>query len=269
VLHSGRALRLLVAGACLLRAAPAPAQSPAPECGGYPNTYAVNRVDVAPVIDGAIDDEVWKTATPVSDLCQVDPIEGVFPSERTEFRLLYDAEHLYIAVRAYDREPHELIARQRQRDGSVATDDRISISLDTFHDRRNGYLFQINPNGARRDGLIIDSAEFRPFGVVDDRDESRTHTQNDASLDVFYDITPSLTGVITSNTNFAEATVDEVQVNLTRFSLFFPEQREFFLQDAGIFQFADFEEENGIPFFSRRIGFVGDGDDVPIRYGGR
>ncbi len=104
--------------------------------------------------------------------------------------------------------------------------------------------------------------------VSDDRDESRTFTKNEPALDVFYKITPSLTGVVTANTNFAETSVDEVQVNLTRFSLFFPEQRDFFLQDAGIFQFADLEK-NGIPFFSRRIGIAANGEDIPIRIGGK
>ena len=305
------------------------------QCGDSTTSLVVARADVPPVIDGVLDDAVWSAASAVDQFCQVEPIEGASPSERTVFRLLYDSDNLYIAVRAYDREPHELIARQRQRDGSVSGDDRISIAIDTFHDRRNGYLFQINPNGSRRDGLIIDSSDFRAewdgiwfgasriddqgwtteialpmktlnfdpdsdrwgfnilravrrrnetnrwtaasqnlsfinmaeigtitglrglrqglgldvvpsttLGVSDDRDESRTYTKNEPAIDVFYKITPSLTGVVTANTNFAETSVDEVQVNLTRFSLFFPEQREFFLQDAGIFQFADLEIPN-------------------------
>ena len=118
-------------------------------------------------------------------------------------------------------------------------------------------------------GLGLDVVPANTLGVYDDRDLERTYVKNEPSLDVSYKITPSLTGVLTSNTNFAEASVDQVRVNLTRFDLFFPEQREFFLQDAGIFQFADLDEENGQPFFSRRIGIGPDGGSLPIRFGGK
>ncbi len=79
---------------------------------------------------------------------------------------------------------------------------------------------------------------------------------------------PSLTGVLTFNPNFAEAAVDEQIVNLTRFALFFPEQRAFFLQDAGIFDFGGLAR-SGRPFFSRRVGRNADGDPVPIRVGAK
>ena len=62
------------------------------------------------------------------------------------------------------------------------------------------------------------------------------------------------TASVTANTDFSQTEIDDAQVNLTRFALFFPEKREFFLRDNGIFTFADLNEENGIPFFSRRIG---------------
>jgi hypothetical protein len=71
--------------------------------------------------------------------------------------------------------------------------------------------------------------------------------------DVFYKFLPSATAAITAKTNFLEAPPDDRLTNLTRFPLFFPERRDFFLQDAGIFQFAGLEG-NGIPYFSRRIG---------------
>lgn len=73
------------------------------------------------------------------------------------------------------------------------------------------------------------------------------------SIDVFYKITPQLTAALTVNTDFSAAEVDDRVVNLERFSVFFPEKRSFFLQDADIFSFAGLEG-NGVPFFSRRIG---------------
>lgn len=83
------------------------------------------------------------------------------------------------------------------------------------------------------------------------------------SLDIRYRITPSLSATFTLNTDFSTAEVDEQQVALDRFSLFFPEKRDFFLQDAGIFEFGNIDT-NGRPFFSRRIGLSADGDSVGI-----
>jgi len=82
-------------------------------------------------------------------------------------------------------------------------------------------------------------------------------------IDITYSLTPSLRGALTLNTDFAEVEVDSRQVNLTRFPLRFPEQREFFLEGSGVFSFnwAD-------PFFSRRIGLV-EGQEVPIDFGAR
>ncbi len=102
----------------------------------------------------------------------------------------------------------------------------------------------------------------------------RSYDQLDPSLDAFYKLTPSTTGALTINTDFSDADVDARQVNLDRFALFFPETRDFFLQDAGIFDFAHFRttgseppNNNGLPFFSRRIGIAGDGEEVPLRAG--
>lgn len=79
------------------------------------------------------------------------------------------------------------------------------------------------------------------------------------SGNIFYKITPSLTGSLTFNTDFSDAPLDERQVNTGRFDLFFPETRDFFLQDAAVFEFggrAFLDAQNGMPFFSRNIGIV-------------
>ncbi len=80
----------------------------------------------------------------------------------------------------------------------------------------------------------------------------------DPSANIFYKITPSLTGSLTLNTDFSDAPLDSRQVNTGRFSLFFPETRDFFLQDAAVFEFGGraFNSTNGLPFFSRNIGIV-------------
>lgn len=89
------------------------------------------------------------------------------------------------------------------------------------------------------------------------------------SLDITYKFTGSLTGLLTFNTDFAATEVDSRQINLTRFSLFLPEKRDFFLQDADIFTFGGIEERNGIPFFSRRLGLGSDGTPLDIIAGAK
>ena len=104
----------------------------------------------------------------------------------------------------------------------------------------------------------------------------------DPSLDVFYRLTPSLNAALTVNTDFSSADVDNRQVNLTRFNLFFPERRDFFLNDADLFQFGNISNsgssnqagsrgarENARPYFSRNIGIGSNGEEVDIKYGGR
>jgi hypothetical protein len=112
---------------------------------------------------------------------------------------------------------------------------------------------------------------------VIDSNESDT----DPSLDIFYRLTPSLSSSLTVNTDFSATEVDDRQTNLTRFGLFFPEKRDFFLRDADIFEFGgtgslgNFTqlsrtlEQNGRPYHSRRIGLSRSGVPVDINYGGK
>lgn len=115
--------------------------------------------------------------------------------------------------------------------------------------------------------------EVVPFGILEHSEVStgpgggsETDLNPDAGIDINYSITPSLKASLTFNTDFAEAEVDQRQVNLTRFPLFFPEQRDFFLEGANIYEFAP--RSNVHPFFSRRIGLRG-GEPIPITYGAR
>jgi len=115
--------------------------------------------------------------------------------------------------------------------------------------------------------------EVVPFGILQQSEttslaggESETDLSPDAGIDINYSITPSLKASLTFNTDFAETEVDQRQVNLTRFPLFFPEQRDFFLEGSNIYEFAP---RSGInPFFSRRIGLRG-GEPIPITFGAR
>jgi len=110
-----------------------------------------------------------------------------------------------------------------------------------------------------------------------------TDSNFDPSLDVFYRLTPSLNAALTINTDFSATEVDNRQVNLTRFNLFFPEKRDFFLNDADLFQFGNVgsggfngnqaepggSRQNARPFFSRNIGIGATGQPVDLEYGGR
>ena len=88
------------------------------------------------------------------------------------------------------------------------------------------------------------------------------------SLDLFYRVTPSLTATFTWNTDFAEAEVDERLINLTRFPLFFPEKRAFFLEDASSFNFGGIFR-SPLPFHSRTVGLSSAGEQVPLNLGGK
>jgi len=87
-----------------------------------------------------------------------------------------------------------------------------------------------------------------------------------AGVDVFKNLTPNMNASVTVNTDFAETEADARQINLTRFPLFFPEKRAFFLEGAGVFDVAATNSESVLPFFTRRIGLLG-GREVPIMVG--
>jgi hypothetical protein len=125
--------------------------------------------------------------------------------------------------------------------------------------------------------------DIKPYGIAGfSRDIYRqdvVQAEPDAGADISFRITSNLVSNTTINTDFAETEVDTRQINLTRFLLFYPEKRSFFLEDAGTFEFAK-EEQHGppgfnmggdiIPFFSRRIGLIqenGESYEVPLRVG--
>ncbi|MEX2367120.1 MAG: DUF5916 domain-containing protein, partial [Pseudohongiellaceae bacterium] len=112
-----------------------------------------------------------------------------------------------------------------------------------------------------RQGMGLDIIPSFAMARSENHVSGETGQRYDPSLNVFYKITPNLTGALTINTDFSATEVDNRQVNLSRFSLFFPEKRDFFLQDVDIFSFGgrggggNFgNSQNGIPFYSRRIG---------------
>jgi hypothetical protein len=336
------------------------------------------RADSRIVIDGRLNEAAWYAATPITEFVQAQPDEGRPATEATAVRLLFDDTNLYISAVCYDSDPNALIVQSLERDypGVLSEDmDALGISLDTFFDRRNSFLFFVNPAGGLKDGQGFDNGRTRDYGwdgVVsvrtavhdsgwtvemaipwktlrfDPRSERRAWGLNlsrrvrrknevaywaplprrdriflmsaagtmdglpqlsagrnltvkpfvlaarstgelipegedgntfDAGLDLKYGLTPRLTLDLTYRTDFSQVEVDQEQVNLTRFPLFFPEQREFFLENSGTFTFGDV---NGGPgsarsgtslrdftlFHSREIG-LDDGRPVPLVGGAR
>jgi len=316
-------------------------------------TAAAIRIDMAdaPTIDADLSDPVWARATVIDDFFQNSPNPGDPATERTEVRILYDENNLYIGVYAYDSEPDLIVLRSMQRDGPIFSGDSIRIILDPGLTRRNGYGFSIGPSGGREDSLLQNNtanlrqwntiwegraavvedgwvAEFAiPFRSISyDPDQpnwglelQRTIRHKNESLrwanftpntrfsdisragtltgisgtsqglgldvqifgttsyrydhlnaresgitgalggNVYYKITPALTGTVTINPDFSDSPLEARQVNLTRFSLFTPETRDFFLQDAAAFEFGGrgfAMSNNARPFFSRNIGLV-------------
>lgn len=341
-------IRLLVAALLLLFAS---ASTAAYTQNGERKSFEISRTNSAPIIDGQLNDEVWKSAAVVDDFHQTSPTDGATPTESTVVRVTYDDEYLYIAADLRDSSPQEILAKQMIQGKLFFSDDRFWVTIDSFNTKRNDYFFQVNANGVRREALRENNASFIeewsaiwhaesavhdhgwateiaiPFksisfapdsdtwginfgrgivrkqefnmwsshdrqdwpaygGEVSGIDEieqglgldvvpsvsvnqhrdlvfGESETGLEPSLDVRYRITPSLSATFTLNTDFSTAEVDEQQVALDRFSLFFPEKRDFFLQDAGIFEFGNIDT-NGRPFFSRRIGLSADGEAVGI-----
>src|SRR5690242_13108698 len=109
----------------------------------------------APSIDGRDDERAWRDAAPVTAFRQFDPVEDAEPSMRTEARVVYDEAHLYVFVRAFDPRPDSIIALLSRRDVRTAS-DQIKVMIDSYHDRRTGFEFAVNPAGVKRDYYAYD-----------------------------------------------------------------------------------------------------------------
>jgi hypothetical protein len=280
------------------------------------------RTATPPVIDGDLSDAVWASAAVISDLHQLDPFEYSEPSEATEIYVLYDDDALYIGAYMRTSDPNGITANTLRQGAAIGNDDQLILILDPYNSQRDGYQFQVNPNGVRYDGIFVgpsimqwnwdgiwDAVTSRddtgwtveiviPFKTLSfnpttetwginfgrraqaknermawvSRNRQQTPsiagratgitginqgigldiipsvsinhhkdfvTPSDAtdmepSLDVFYKLTPSLSGSLTVNTDFSATEVDDRQVNLPRFGLFFPEKRDFFLPLSSI-----------------------------------
>jgi len=325
------------------------------------------------VLDGRLDDPVWRTVPPISLDHQLRPNEGRPPSQRTEVRIFYDEDALYVGARIHEDDPSRIVDRSLERNSYHRFEqDGFGIVLDTNRDERTAFGFIVTPSGARTDMAVVDEArvlwntdwnafwdaatarddqgwtvEMRiPFSSLrfePDRDgavrmgiilwrylarndemsvfpripnnwadaaykpgvaspvafrglrsanplyikpyvlggaERRNRLAEDGSGwagstgstwemggDLKYSLTSSLVLDVSVNTDFAQVEADDERFNLERFSLFFPEKRDFFQERSDLFNFR-FPGGSERLFHSRRIG-IADGQPIPIHGGAR
>jgi hypothetical protein len=373
MLHVASALRRAVVLGCgLALATPALAQtSPRPA----PTVHA-HRAPQPLRIDGRLDEEIYRSTPPIADFVQQEPDEFKPATEKTEAWIFFDNDNVYVSARNWETHPERRVANEMRRDTSqLRQNDTFGVLFDTFHDKRNGYIFYANAIGGLADSQVTDEGppnadwntvwdvrtadfdggwtieivipfkslryqpgaeqtwgvnlrrvvrwknewsylaqvpralttfrgllkvssagnleglqvpsgssnlELKPFALAGvSTDNTVTPSiDNDRNGriggDLKYGITQNITADLTVNTDFAQVEVDEQQVNLTRFNLFFPEKRDFFLEGLGTFAFAGRASaglgagsgDTPYLFFSRRIG-LDQARVIPIVAGGR
>ncbi len=118
----------------------------------------ISRFEQSPVIDGILDEEIWRKASKITDFSQFKPKEGVSMTEKTSAYIGYDHNNLYLAFEAGDSQPELVRGHLAQRD-NIFTDDWVGIMLDTYGDQRRAYEFFANPLGLQGDGVSLDGAE--------------------------------------------------------------------------------------------------------------
>src|SRR5919198_5769 len=117
-----------------------------------------SRVEAVPIADmpnavrinGEISEAAWQAATPMDGFLQREPEEGGQPTQRTEFRVVYDATTLYVKVRAFDAQPDKIVSYLTRRDADSPS-DWLHVFVDSYHDRRTAYEFAVNPAGVKID----------------------------------------------------------------------------------------------------------------------
>jgi hypothetical protein len=322
------------------------------------------RVERAPKLDGTLSDPLWQSAKPITDFRQQEPQEGEAATEKTEVRILYTRHAVYFGIHCYESAPSRIVATEMRRDVTQDLDDNFEILIDSNHNRRGAYVFEINPLGTQADGLIVEeqgangedfdsgwdgvwtseartssdgwtatieipfttlnftkstavvwglnfkrfirrknevdlwSAYRRTFGITkvsaagelqgitdigsgrlfivkpyalaryDKQTGQNPEFPLTGGLDIKYGISSNLVLNLTGNTDFADTDVDLEPFNLTPFKIFIPEKRQFFLENAGVFNF-DIGDQDQL-FFSRQIGIdPTTGQQVPINGGAK
>jgi hypothetical protein len=144
---------LLVAALALIAAA-----SPLPAQHSLPDTIRALRCQALIRLDGVLDEPDWAEVPRVSNFTQRELAEGQPATEKTEVAVLFTKTDLFIGVWCFDSEPDKIVAQKMKWDFEYGTEDNFIVALDSYGDKRNAYLFAINPNGAQYDALIVDNS---------------------------------------------------------------------------------------------------------------
>ncbi len=117
-------------------------------------TAAAIRAPAPISLDGILDESAWRAAQPLSQFVQNEPDEGQPSSERTEVRVLFDGDAVYVGAWMYDRDPAAIVFGERRRDASLNETDAVLLIFDTYQDRQNGFVFGTTPAGIEYDGQV-------------------------------------------------------------------------------------------------------------------
>ena len=139
----------------------------APENGARRTVAAVRLPEGASItLDGRLDEPSWSDPVPAGDFNQIDPSNGRPATERTEVRVVFNRNALYLGVICFDSEPNRWIGWQRRRDEQLFSDDGFMWTIDTFLDGRTGYFFEMNPSGLMADSLMGLNGENREWDGI-------------------------------------------------------------------------------------------------------
>lgn len=306
-------------------------------------------------IDGVLDDPAWLEAEVATGFYMVLPMDTSYARVRTDVRMAYDKEHLYLIAECYFKLPGPNMVESLRRDFTFGRNDNFLLFMDTFDDQTNGFSFGANAAGAQWDGMMYEGGKVDlswdnkwtsevknyddrwvfemavPFktirykggitqwGINFSRNDLKTTEKSSwapvprqfptaslaytgtlvwdqpppipgpnvsiipytlgrairnfehqvpteysagAGVDAKIAVTSSINLDLTVNPDISQVDVDRQVTNLDRFELFFPERRQFFLENGDLF--ANFGYATIRPFFSRRIGL-----GAPIRFGAR
>ncbi len=123
--------------------------------------YTAVRTSIAPKIDGLVNDSVWQFANPISDLVQFQPNPGMAPRQKTEVRVLYDDEGIYVLAKMFDSAPDSILRQLGARDEFQNNADAFGIYFDTYHDRRNAFFYGVTAAGVQTDAkYAVDKADL-------------------------------------------------------------------------------------------------------------
>ena len=322
-----------------------------------PSELTAYRINKKVIFDGKLDEVFWDKAQHITNFTQRDLSFGEPITEKTEVAILYDENTLYVGIWCYQKEMNTLVAKEMSRDFDYESEDNFQLMISPYNDNRTGYLFVVNPNGARGDAQIsggedanedwngvwdakttlsqegwfteiyipfstlqfkqestmnwainferdivskneqalwqgwsrdnsiyaVNNAgkllsikdvayakrfEFKPYGLVGwqyQQDEGSRYPLK-AGADLNVSLSPTLKLNLTTFTDFAQVEADRIPVNLSRFSVFYPEKRQFFLEGSNNFSY--YLGDHNSAFYTREIGKE-NGQIVPIIAGAR